>query len=304
MRPSVRVSRVIVVVLDGLRADAIPLFQLDTVARLARDGAATFTAQTVAPSVTAAAMGSLLTGVRPVDHGLTSDRFRVPAPRVSLQPLPRVLGSAGVPTHAWLAGLPFGYGALARRLARMVGVEHATFRGRCSLEILAAARRTLATERRGFFLLHWPDGDRAGHAHGWTSRPYAAAIRGMDDALGMLASLTRAAEDPETLLVVMADHGGGGVVFRDHDTDHPHDRTIPLVLAGGRVVRGELAPYSSLLDVPATVAWAVTGVVPTGYAGRVLVEAFTPSPAGAAHPGVSHPGAAPAGGRYAAVAPR
>lgn len=279
MISSPRVSRVIVVVLDGLRADAVPLLALGTITRLARDGASSMSAQTVSPSVTAAAMGSLLTGVRPIDHGLSSDRFRVPRPRVALDPLPRVLATAGIPSHAFLAGLPFGYGPVASRLAQMAGMTRATFRGAGAIEILAAAHQTLARESRGLFLLHWPDGDRAGHAHGWLSRDYVAAVRRMDEALGVLDAVTRASQDPETLLVVMADHGGGGAVYRNHDSAHPHDRTIPLVLAGGRVVSGELAPCTSLLDVPATVAWAMGAPVPTGYAGRAMVEAFAPAQA-------------------------
>jgi arylsulfatase A-like enzyme len=279
MVASPRVSRVIVVVLDGLRADAVSLFALRRLQRIADRGASTFSAQTVSPSVTAAAMGSLLTGLRPIDHGLTSDRFRIPRPRVALQPLPRLLANAGIRTHAFLAALPFGYGAIASRLAAMTGVHSASFRGRGAVEILAAARTTLMDEPEGLFLFHWPDGDRAGHAHGWTSRPYAAAIREMDESLGLLDLVTQASEDPNTLLVVLADHGGGGVDFRDHDSAHPHDRTIPLVLAGGAVVAGELAPLSSLLDVPATIAWAMGIDVPSSYAGRALTEAFQPSAA-------------------------
>lgn len=303
MIPSPRVSRVLVVVLDGLRADAIPLLALPNITRLARDGASSMEAQTVSPSVTAAAMGSLLTGVRPTDHGLSSDRFRVPRPRVELAPLPRVLASAGIPSFGFLAGLPFGYGTIASRLAQMVGMTRATFRGGGAIEILAAAHRTLARESRGLFLLHWPDGDRAGHAHGWLSREYVAAVRRMDEALGVLDTLTRASQDPETLLVVMADHGGGGVAFRDHDSEHPHDRTIPLVMAGGRVVSGELAPCTSLLDVPATVAWAMGVPIPAGYAGRAMVEAFVPSSEQAPFEAPAS-AKAPAGERYAFVAPR
>ena len=43
------------------------------------------------------------------------------------------------------------------------------------------------------------------------------------------------------------------------------------------MVLKELAPLSSLLDVPATVAWAMGAGVPAGYAGRALVEAFRPA---------------------------
>lgn len=271
------VRRVILVVLDGLRADAIPLFDLPILTRLARRGAATFSAQTVSPSVTAAAMTSLLTGVRPTEHGMYSDRFRMPRPAVPLDPMPRVLRDHGVPTYAYLASLGVAYRGLARRFAATLGVETSSYRGENAPEILAAARDALSIRRRGLFLFHWPDADRAGHAHGWTSRPYVRAARTLDDTLGMLDALTGASKDPETLLITVADHGGGGARFRDHDSDHPHDRTIPLVLAGGAVVTGELAPLSSLLDVPPTVLWALGAPVPASYAGRTLIEAFAPN---------------------------
>lgn len=277
MVASPNVSRIIVVVLDGLRADAIPLFALPTLTRLARNGASTLAASTVSPSVTAAAMGSLFTGVLPVDHGRTGDRFRAPRPRIPLQPLPRIMRDAGIPTFAFLARLPLLYRPLAARLAGIAGVQEARFSGNNAHEIVAAARDTLSHQRRGLFVFHWPDGDRAGHAHGWTSRPYSRAIMQMDEALGALDALTGASGDRETLLVAMADHGGGGARLRDHDSTHKHDRTIPMILSGGTVVTGELAPQSSLLDVPATIAWAMGVTVPAGYAGRPLTEAFASS---------------------------
>lgn len=75
------VRRTILVVLDGLRPDAISEFGLENVTRLAQNGAATFEGTTVNPSVTAAAMASLLTGAEPtrqsgliVLHWVDADR--------------------------------------------------------------------------------------------------------------------------------------------------------------------------------------------------------------------------------------
>jgi arylsulfatase A-like enzyme len=53
------------------------------------------------------------------------------------------------------------------------------------------------------------------------------------------------------------------------------DRTIPLLFAGAAVT-GEELDAPSLLDVPATVLWALGVPVPTSYVGRPLHEAFTP----------------------------
>jgi arylsulfatase A-like enzyme len=146
--------------------------------------------------------------------------------------------------------------------------------GESAAEMLAEAAPVLATERRGVQFLHWPDADRAGHAHGWTSPEYAAATRRLDDALGALVELTGVLDDPSTILIAFADHGGGGARSCDHDSRHPLDTTIPIVVAGGQVATGELAPLTSLLDIPPTVAWALGLPVPTAYSGRALVEAF------------------------------
>ncbi|MDE3053810.1 MAG: alkaline phosphatase family protein [Gemmatimonadota bacterium] len=271
--PTVR--RVIVAVLDGLRSDAIDAFGLDHVRGLALRGAHTLHGRTVAPSVTAAAMGSLLTGVRPERHGLTSDRFHVPRSHGPVSPLPSVLDEAGYVTTACLADVPLLYRRIARALARRLGVARPSFAGHDAHAILDVARPWLASQRSGLVLFHWPDADRAGHEAGWMSPPYGAAARRLDAALGRLAEWTGVEDDPATLLVALADHGGGGVDPKNHDSAHPLDRTIPIVLAGGGVAAGRrLGPEASILDVPATVLWALGVAAPASYEGRPLAEAF------------------------------
>jgi arylsulfatase A-like enzyme len=274
-RPDVR--RVVVVVLDGLRPDAIPALGLRCWQRLAREGAASLRGTTVGPSVTAAAMASLLTGVPPEAHGLRSDRFHLPRRRQPLHPLPRVLAESGLPTSTFVRSLPLFFRRLGRRIAGHLGVGNAAFAGHTATEILFHATETLAHQERGLVLLHWPDCDRAGHAHGWMSERYARAAHRLDLALGMLAACADVGRDPSTLLIALADHGGGGVDPRDHASDHALDRTIPVLLAGGAVA-GEELDAPSLLDVPATVLWALGLGVPSSYTGRPLLEAFLPAP--------------------------
>jgi hypothetical protein len=270
------IRRVIVVVLDGLRPDAITRFNLTHLQRAMQGGAHTLGGTTVSPSVTAAAMTSLFTGVPPRMHGIESDRFHIPSPRRNLQPMTQLVAKAGLPVSVFMAEIPFLFRGLAKRFARVAGVEDANFTGNTAPEIVMAARHRLATQRRGLMLFHWPDADRAGHAHGWMSEPYAEAARRMDASLGLLASLCEIGRDPGTLLIALADHGGGGVKHDDHDSPHPLDRTIPIMLAGGGVSAGELAPFTSLLDVPPTVLWSLGVPIPAAWTGRPLLEAFAP----------------------------
>ena len=105
------------------------------------------------------------------------------------------------------------------------------------------------------------------------SIPYLAAVARMDNALG---SLRRELESSrgDTLLIALADHGGGGRVPTHHDSTHPLDCTIPIFLEGPGVHAQTLASGLTLLDVPATVLWALGLSVPERYAGTPIRDAF------------------------------
>jgi predicted AlkP superfamily pyrophosphatase or phosphodiesterase len=266
------VRRVVLLVIDGLRADAVETLDLFHVKRLAASGASTFAGQTVAPSVTAAAMTSLFTGVAPRVHGIANDRFRVPRSASMLQPIPRLLARSGLATSAHFGSIPRRFQWLVPALGKVAGVHDTRYGAESAGQILDGAERSIRQQRDGLIFLHWPDGDRVGHAHGWMSRAYADSARTMDDELGRLADWT--ARDPSTLLIVCADHGGGGERSTDHDSAHPLDTTIPIVLAGAAVTPSDLGADATLLDLPPTMLWALGVEIPPVYSGRPLREAF------------------------------
>jgi predicted AlkP superfamily pyrophosphatase or phosphodiesterase len=271
------VRRVVLVVLDGLRPDAITKFQLQRVASLARRGASTFRAQTVNPSITPCAMATLLTGAAPERHGIQSEHFHIPRPRGPVHPLAKELARHSMPTSFFMPQVPFLMRGIAARISTMLGLGEFRNHGRNADEVLGAARSNLETQRRGLIMLHWLDADRAGHEHGWMSAEYGAAAARMDRALGLLETIVDLS-DPATLVIAVADHGGGGATPRHHDSAHPLDTTIPVVLAGGAIVPGELGAGVSLTDVPATILWALGLARPESYAGRPLLQAFAKLP--------------------------
>lgn len=271
------VRRVILIVLDGLRPDAIQTLGLSEVARLAGRGVSTFTGTTVAPSVTAACMASLLTGVRPETHGVQSTSFHLPRARGRMRPLPRVLADAGYPSSAFMCRVPWLMRGIARRIAGRLGLGSTGFHGTHANDVLAGAALALRAQRRGLIVLHWPDCDDAGHDHGWMSEPYHRAAYGLDAALGRLLAGVDLSPTSDTMVVAVADHGGGGTVPTDHDSAHPLDRTIPIVIAGGGIEPGSLRDGAHLLDVPPTVLRALDVPVPASYEGRPLLDELEPS---------------------------
>lgn len=268
-----RVRRVTVIVLDGLRPDAIERFSLFAVARLAARGASTMQAQSVRPSVTAAAMATLLTGASPDRHGLQSDRFQLPRSRGLLHPWARLLSAQHMDTTVLLARIPALFAPAARGFATILGVTETRFAGDTCAEIVADAALVLARQKTGVVLVHLPDADRAGHAHGWMSPEYAMAAGRMDNALARLLRHIDL-DDPAELVIACADHGGGGAKRTAHDSDAPADTTIPIILAGGDVWPGDLGQDVAFADLPATLLWSLGIPVPATYAGRPLAHAF------------------------------
>jgi predicted AlkP superfamily pyrophosphatase or phosphodiesterase len=271
------VRRVVLVVLDGLRPDAIQRFRLQRVAGLARRGASTFRAQTVNPSITPCAMASLLTGAAPERHGIQSEHFQIPRPRGPVHPLAKELAKRSMPTSFFMPQVPFLMRGIAARISTALGLGEFRNHGRDADDVLAAAGKNLESQRRGLIMMHWLDADRAGHEFGWMSPEYGVAAARMDNALGRLASAIDLS-DPATLVIALADHGGGGATPKHHDSAHPLDTTIPVLLAGGAVVPCELGAGVSLTDVPATILWALGLPRPESYVGRPLLQAFAKLP--------------------------
>lgn len=270
------VQRVVLVVLDGLRPDAIPRFALPTCTTLLQRGHGSLLGRTVSPSLTSTVMASLLTGAVPSVHGIANGRFQLPRIRAGIDPLPRVLASHAHPASMYLAKVPRIFSGVARRIANYLGFTHVGLEGECAADILHAATPTIRTQRRGLIAFHWPDADRAGHAAGWMSPTYETAVRELDRSLGILCELIDLS-DPQTLLIALADHGGGGTDPRHHASDHPIDTTIPILIGGGAVIPGTLSSGTSVLDIPPTICWALGLPIPETYPGRPLREVLAPS---------------------------
>ena len=273
MSTTTAILRVIIVVLDGLRPDAIEAFDLSNIRAMAKSGASTMSARTVSPSCTWPAMTSLLSGMSPETHGILRDTPHVPRPKTALAPLPALLSASGYHSAVFMRALPALYRGTARLIARGLGFAEARFAGTTAEEVTMAASKNLRGQERGLIVLHWADADQAGESRGWMTPEYGEACRRLDSAFGLLMKVTSCGNDPHTLVIALADHGGGGVTFNDHSEEHPLNWTIPLILGGGSVRQTRLEE-AHLLDVPATAAWALGVTPPPVYTGRALIEAI------------------------------
>ncbi len=98
--------RVVLVLADGLRPDAITATDMPSLDALARTYTMALRARTVRPSRTVAALASLATGVAPETHGLIEPGLGFLARLPALRPLARELSRGGVPSQVSLLDVP------------------------------------------------------------------------------------------------------------------------------------------------------------------------------------------------------
>jgi predicted AlkP superfamily pyrophosphatase or phosphodiesterase len=273
--------RIALVLADGLRPDAVSPSIMPSLDALGSAFTIALHARTVRPSATVAALASLATGVAPQTHRLTEPGLGFLSGLGALRPVARELARGGIPTDVITAELGPATLPVAWSLATTAGVRRLTARGGRARETAATAQRVLADPEERLLFVYLPDCDRAGHAHGWMSDCYLEAAAEVDTAIGLL---TAAVDD--AVLIVTADHGGGGVSATEHHEPHPANDRIPLMLAGPGVTRRhQLTRPISILDLPATILWWFGLDVPQRYEGRPILEAFArvprPVPAGA-----------------------
>jgi type I phosphodiesterase/nucleotide pyrophosphatase len=263
--------RVVLVLADGLRPDAITPTDMPSLDALSRTYTTALRASTIRPSRTVAALASLATGVAPKTHGLIEPGLSFLARLPTLRPLARELTRGGVSSQVVASELLPAERAVLWALTKAAGLGKYRSSGLRAREVARAARGLAVTQSTGLVFVYLNDCDQAGHAHGWMSTQYRAAAAEVDAAIGVLAELCE-----HSLLIVMADHGGGGVSTHDHAEPHPVNDHIPLILAGPDVTRRhQLTRQVSLLDIPPTLLWWFGLDIPVCYEGRVLSQAFT-----------------------------
>jgi predicted AlkP superfamily pyrophosphatase or phosphodiesterase len=264
---------VLLISVDGLRADAIDAFPAPVLQRLMREGSYSLTASTVMPSRTLPSHMSMLTGELPERHGVLWNTLL--SARGGGVGLPTVFGVArahGYRTAAFFSKSKFH----ALQLPGTLDFSQAPrgWFGHWSNErTVADVEGHLAGARPNLLFVHLPDPDRAGHGHGWMSVEYGRAVARTDAALArLLDAAERAFGMGQYTVIVTADHGGHGF---DHGGGDSHDLLIPWIAWGRGVGAGAPAGSSiRTIDTASTVLWLLGVSEPTDWQGAPVAGAF------------------------------
>lgn len=258
-------TRVLILSIDGLRPDAIPLAPMPNLMALMQSGAYTLAAQTVFPSVTLIAHSSMLTGLCPAKHGVNWNDYIPENGYAQGTDLFDLAHAAGLQTAMYVNKEKLRQITEPASTDRFVYVNDRD-------SVLADALLADFPQDFGLLFVHFGTTDGMGHVHGWMSPEQLSVAYRADEALGrILAELDARGLRDETLVIVSADHGG-------HDTTHgtymPVDMTIPWVAAGPGITPGVLASPVHTMDTAATAAYVLGLPIPSEWDGVPVYEAL------------------------------
>ncbi len=292
---------VVLISIDTLRADRLPVYGYDRVETpaidaLRQDGILFERAWCQVP-LTLPSHASLLTGLLPPEHGVRDNLgYRLAAERLPY--LPRLLKEAGYATGAAVSafvlrgdvGLGEGFDFYDDRVELEVGDELGS-QQRAGPETLAAALPWLEEVAGGpfflFFHLYEPH-DPYAPPEPWASR-YASAYDGevafADEIVGRLvAELERLGVYDRALVVLLSDHGEA---LGEHGEEthgillHREVVQVPLLvkLPGGERAGATVSRAVGLTDVVPTVLGLLGMEVPAGLPGENLLSPAAAEPA-------------------------
>ncbi|MGZ8422482.1 MAG: alkaline phosphatase family protein, partial [Nitrospira sp.] len=274
----------ILFVLEGAGADSLKSGPIPVLGRLVKKGSVTWSATTVTPPLRLPAMASLLTGLPVEKHGITWNAFEFSR------------GYPRPPTVFDYLDLSGGRDSaiffMDESLYQLAKPEPYTdyqlcgpLRPECSPERIVSYIKQYfkkAASGQGYghailalphlLVVHLPDGERAGVAHGWSSEDYRAALRSVDRAMGAVLDIYREHGLLKRTTVFVTSLSGTGATQGQSTTA---SSLVPWIASGVGIKAGHTIHQPvSFVDTGATVLRAFRLETHTEWDSRVVEEIF------------------------------
>ncbi len=273
---SPRVEHVFIISIDGGKPAVIEKSEMPVLKQLAGEGACTWAASTIYPSVTLPSHTSMLTGVGPDKHHVLWNSWK---PRKGVVGVPTIFAEA---KRAGLSTAMFVGKEKFRHLAQPGTVDEFEFGSAGSKQsstvlsgiVANGAARWILEHKPNLGFIHFTDPDNTGHKYGWGSPQQIKAFSEVDAALAEIVKAIEAAViSQESVLIITADHGGHG---KTHGGKKPEDMLIPWIAWGKNVKKGlTITGPVMTYDTAATALWLLDLPVPEAFDGKPVTGAFT-----------------------------
>ena len=283
-----RTEHVFIISIDGGKPEAIQESKMPVLKRLVKEGACTWTAQTITPSITLPAHASMLTGVPMEKHHITWNNW---IPTNGLIQVPTVFAAAkqaGLSTAMFVGKEKFRHFLQPNTVDEFYydcsnavvvmksdsGDKVVKKEGNIFAKMVATnAAAYIIKHKPNLCFIHFTDTDTIGHEFGWSSPEQLKAFADTDAALGIIRkAIQKAGIARRSVIIISADHGGHD---KGHSKSTPEDMTIPWITWGqGVKKRFAISDPVYTCDTAATALWLL-GLKPiTPLDGVVVSSAF------------------------------
>lgn len=262
-----RAEHVFVISLDGGKPAVMHESEMPFTMERAAQGAVTWQAQTVFPSITLVSHASMLTGLSPEKHGIKWNNWEPNRGLVTVPTIFALAKGAKKSTALFAAKEKFNHLNRPGDVDGFAVIEE-------KAPIMAAVAATYIKEKKpNLFFIHFADSDSAGHRYGWGSPEQIQSFADEDAGLKTINDAIIAAGIADTsVIIVSADHGGHD---KTHGSRSPEDMTIPWIAWGKGVKSGTTieAPVTTY-DTAATALWLLGIDIPSDWDGKPVESAF------------------------------
>lgn len=256
-------NKTILIIIDGLRPDALVRANTPSIDRMIECGSHTLTAQTVAPSITLPAHFSIFTSMLPIEHGVVTNTSSPQASSTSrgIIDVAKDYGKKTAAFYSW---------EHLRKLSEPDSLDHSFFinsysENNLDLSIAQAASGYLKICQPDFCFVYLEGVDIAGHEYGFMSDEYINTVGVADMAVGIILK-----EADQYNVILHSDHGGIG---SHHMENVPEVMTVPWIAYGPKVKKDyKIISKVSIIDTSPTFA-ELMGIKPhRTWRGKILSE--------------------------------
>ncbi len=265
-----KMGPVCLIIIDGLRPDAIRMDVSPTLWHLSRNGVFSPRAISVMPSITLPCFYSIFFGISSQRHLVLSNEDDTA--KVNYPNLIKTISEKGLK-----CGVFFDWKPLLRVVGDPEALDCCCFEDEeSSLDkisdgdhrMFSSAANYMLSGRADFIFIYLGSVDVVGHQFGWMSEQYIKQVNLIDKHLSIfLKDLPE-----ETTLFVHSDHGGHGF---SHGSDKDEDMRIPWIAWKNKRNKGYLIDNQvSILDTAPTILSLMDIPIPSEWDGKVIKEVF------------------------------
>ncbi|HZO87526.1 MAG TPA: alkaline phosphatase family protein [Chthonomonadaceae bacterium] len=266
-RAAPRAQHVFIVSFDGGKPAVMQQSRMPTLFALRKQGAGTWSAQTIFPSITLPSHISMLTGVGPTKHKVLWNDWEPERGVIKVPTIFQLAKQKGLRTAMFVGKEKFAHLFIPGTLDAFAMPAY-------NARIVAAlAARYIEVQKPNLCFIHFADSDGAGHQYGWGSPEQKQAFAEEDAALTEIKrAIDKAGIADSSVIILSADHGGHE---KTHGSLSPEDMTIPWIVWGAGVRHDyAIAVPVTTYDTAATALWLLDVPIPADWDGKPVTSAF------------------------------